>query len=166
MIRKRRFCWVRRRFRPHPKGVATWGKACWLAPAPNQRGYHIEYFNICCNVVFMDTDTAVTSLAALAHPQRLDIFRLLVRQGPNGVPAGEIAAAVGASPTAASFHLKELDRAGLISATRHGRFIRYAVHIEGMRALLAFLSEDCCEGRPELCGGDLAKLKSTCVSRE
>lgn len=114
----------------------------------------------------MDTDRAVTALAALAHAQRLDIFRLLVRAGPNGVPAGEIAAAIGASPTAASFHLKELDRAGLISSTRDGRFIRYALHIEGMRSLLTFLSEDCCEGRPELCGGDLAKLKLTCASRE
>ena len=62
----------------------------------------------------MNTKEAVTSLAALAHPQRLAIFRLLVREGPSGLPAGEIAEAVGAAPTAASFHLKELDRAGLL----------------------------------------------------
>jgi ArsR family transcriptional regulator len=101
----------------------------------------------------MDTGSAVTSLAALAHLQRLSIFRLLVRQGPSGLPAGEIAAAVKASATATSFHLKELDRAGLIRATRDGRFVRYAAHFEGMRQLMEFLTEDCCQGQPELCGG-------------
>ena len=62
----------------------------------------------------MNSKEAVVTLAALAHPQRLAIFRLLVREGPSGLPAGEIAEAVGAAPTAASFHLKELDRAGLL----------------------------------------------------
>jgi ArsR family transcriptional regulator, arsenate/arsenite/antimonite-responsive transcriptional repressor len=108
----------------------------------------------------MDESQAVISLAALAHEQRLRIFRLLVREGPNGLPAGEIAEAVGASPTAASFHLKELDRAGLIHATRQGRYIRYAIHVEGMRKLLAFLTEDCCQGQPELCGGSIKKAKT------
>ena len=84
----------------------------------------------------MDSKAAVTSLAALAHAQRLAIFRLLVREGPSGLPAGEIAEAVGAAPTAASFHLKELDRAGLLHSTRDGRYIRYAVHFDGMRKLL------------------------------
>jgi DNA-binding transcriptional ArsR family regulator len=108
----------------------------------------------------MDETQAVTSLAALAHEQRLRIFRLLVWQGPNGLPAGEIAEAVGASPTAASFHLKELDRAGLIHATRQGRYIRYAIHVEGMRQLLTFLTEDCCQGQPELCGSSFKKAKT------
>jgi DNA-binding transcriptional ArsR family regulator len=105
------------------------------------------------------------SLAALAHEQRLRIFRLLVREGPNGLPAGEIAETVGASPTAASFHLKELDRAGLIHSTRHGRYIRYAIHVEGMRQLLAFLTEDCCQGQPELCGASIRKAKSVCTNK-
>lgn len=100
----------------------------------------------------MNSRQAVTSLAALAHEQRLAIFRLLVKAGPSGVPAGEIADAVKATPTAASFHLKELDRAGLIRSTRDGRYIRYAAHFEGMRQLLQFLTEDCCQGQPELCG--------------
>ena len=100
----------------------------------------------------METNDAVFKLAALAHAQRLAVFRLLVRLGPGGVPAGEIARDTGMSPTGASFHLKELDRAGLIHAVRKGRYIHYAVHVEGMRQLLAFLSEDCCQGRPELCG--------------
>jgi len=113
----------------------------------------------------MNEAQAVTSLAALAHPQRLQIFRLLVREGPGGLAAGEIAEAVGATPTAASFHLKELDRSGLLHATRDGRFIRYAIHVEGMRQLLTFLTEDCCKGRPELCGSAYKKTRSLCVGK-
>ena len=112
----------------------------------------------------MDPIDAVVSLAALAHPQRLAIFRLLVRKGPSGLPAGEIADAVGAAPTAASFHLKELDRAGLLTATRVGRYIRYAVRFDGMRKLLTYLTEDCCQGQPELCGTAF-KAKSLCTSK-
>ncbi len=100
----------------------------------------------------MNHAAAVAGLAALAHEHRLRMFRLLVRQGPSGLPAGEIATRVGISATNTSFHLKELDRAGLVRATRDGRFIRYAVHVEGMRRLIGHLTEDCCQGRPELCG--------------
>jgi len=100
----------------------------------------------------MNESRVVAALAALAHAHRLRIFRLLVRQGPSGMPAGEIAGRVGISATNTSFHLKELDRAGLLRATRDGRFIRYAIQVEGMRRLLSYLTEDCCQGRPELCG--------------
>jgi len=110
----------------------------------------------------MDTHDAVISLAALAHEQRLKIFRLLVREGPGGLPASDIAEAVGASPTAASFHLKELDRAGLIGATRDGRYVRYAVHVQGMRQLLTYLTEDCCQGNPQLCGATIKKSRNVC----
>jgi DNA-binding transcriptional ArsR family regulator len=110
----------------------------------------------------MDENQAATALAALAHQQRLAIFRLLVVEGPNGLPASEIAEAVGATPTGASFHLKELDRAGLIRGTRDGRFIRYAVHVEGMRQLLTYLTEDCCQGKPQLCGASVKKVRSVC----
>lgn len=113
----------------------------------------------------MDEDEAVSAFAALAHPQRLRIFRLLVAKGTNGLPASEIAEAVEATPTATSFHLKELDRAGLIRGTRHGRYIRYAVHVEGMRRLLTYLTEDCCQGHPELCGPAAKKLRSLCKSK-
>lgn len=103
----------------------------------------------------MEASAAVAALSALAHQHRLAIFRLLVKAGPSGVPAGEIGEEVGTSPTTTSFHLKELDRAGLVRATREGRFVRYAIHVEGMRRLLAYLAEDCCQGRPELCGGTI-----------
>jgi DNA-binding transcriptional ArsR family regulator len=98
----------------------------------------------------------------LAHEHRLRIFRLLVKRGPSGMPAGEIAQRVGLSATNTSFHLKELDRAGLLYATRHGRHVRYAVHVEGMRKLLTYLTEDCCQGRPELCGETFAEAVKLC----
>jgi ArsR family transcriptional regulator, arsenate/arsenite/antimonite-responsive transcriptional repressor len=113
----------------------------------------------------MDENDAVTSLAALAHVQRLRIFRLLVRQGPNGLAASEIAQAVEASPTGASFHLKELDRAGLIHAMRDGRYVRYAIHVDGMRKLLTYLTDDCCQGQPELCGTVVKKSRALCKSK-
>lgn len=113
----------------------------------------------------MNDDQAVRALAALAHEHRLRIFRMLVREGPNGLTAGELADGIGASATAASFHLKELDRAGLIRPTRDGRYIRYAVHVEGMRQLLDYLTEDCCQGQPELCGRTFKKTKSLCTSK-
>jgi len=100
----------------------------------------------------MEHDAAVISLAALAHGYRLGIFRLLVVRGPSGALAGEIAGEIGIGATSASFHLKELDRAGLIHATRQGRNIRYALHVENVRKLLAFLTEDCCRGQPEFVG--------------
>ena len=81
------------------------------------------------------------------------------------MPAGDIADAVGATPTAASFHLKELDRAGLIHATRDGRYVRYAVHVDGMRQLLDYLTEDCCQGQPELCGSMVKKVRAVCKSK-
>lgn len=108
----------------------------------------------------MKDDDAVEMLSALAHQHRIRIFRLLVRAGPSGVPASVIAETVGVSPTGASFHLKELDRAGLIVATRQGRYIRYAISVDHMRQLLEYLTEDCCQGQPELCGSVFKKAKA------
>jgi ArsR family transcriptional regulator, arsenate/arsenite/antimonite-responsive transcriptional repressor len=100
----------------------------------------------------MEHIDAVRALAALAQEHRLAIYRLLVTHGAAGLAAGEIARGVGIAPTSLSFHMKELDRAGLVRSWREGRFVRYAIHIEGMRQLLAFLTETCCQGHPELCG--------------
>jgi ArsR family transcriptional regulator len=110
----------------------------------------------------MENIAAIRALAALAHENRLTIFRHLVRVGPNGLPAGEIAKVARISATSVSFHLKELDRAGLVSQTRHGRFIHYALHVEGARQLIEFLTEDCCAGHPELCGAAFTKAKDLC----
>lgn len=114
----------------------------------------------------MDEAKAVTSLAALAHQHRLRIFRLLVKQGPSGMPAGEIADRIGIGATNTSFHLKELDRAGLLRATRQGRFVLYAIDVDGMRKLLTYLTEECCQGRPELCGDTFVAASKLCRPRK
>lgn len=98
-----------------------------------------------------DTD-AVRVLAALANPHRLALFRALVRANAAGLSAGELAARAGIAASALTFHTKELERAGLIETRREGRFIRSALNVSAMRELLAFLTEDCCAGRPDLCG--------------
>lgn len=103
----------------------------------------------------MNEEQAVAALAALSQPARLRAFRLLVAAGPDGLPAGAIAEALRLAPSGLSFHLRGLERGGLVRAERRGRHIHYSVAVPRMRALLGFLTEDCCGGRPELCG-DLA----------
>ena len=100
----------------------------------------------------MEQRQALAALGALAHETRLAVFRLLVRQGPEGMPAGEVAARVGVPAATLSFHLKELERAGLIRATRRHRQILHATDYAGTRGLLDFLMRDCCQGHPEICG--------------
>lgn len=116
----------------------------------------------------MDQQSAVTALSALAHANRLSIFRLLVKCGPSGMAAGDIARVLRIGATALSFHLKELARAGLVRSWREGRFVRYSVEVEGMRALLEFLTEDCCNGHPEFCSAAVSGVTGLCsgVSRE
>ena len=99
----------------------------------------------------MESKAAVSALAALAHPGRLEIFRLLVRAGPPGVAAGEIARLTGTLPNTLSASLNILSAAGLVSARREGRSIVYEAAFGRMGALLAFLTEDCCGGAPEIC---------------
>jgi protein-tyrosine-phosphatase/DNA-binding transcriptional ArsR family regulator len=105
----------------------------------------------------MESKTAAAAFAALAQPTRLDLLRLLITEGPNGLPAGDIAARLDIPASTLSFHLAALERAGLTHATRQGRQIVHAARFAGLRALLGFLTETCCAGRPELCG-DLARL--------
>ncbi|QDY99427.1 winged helix-turn-helix transcriptional regulator [Nitratireductor mangrovi] len=99
----------------------------------------------------MIKNEALDALAALGQETRLDVFRLLVRAGPEGVPAGDIADRLGAVQNTMSAHLKVLAQAGLIAARRDGRSVRYSADMTGFRDLLAYLMEDCCNGRPELC---------------
>jgi ArsR family transcriptional regulator len=100
----------------------------------------------------MKTPDALQALAALSHATRLEVFRLLVRQGAIGLPAGQIAERLEVAPSTLSPHLAQLERAGLVTSSRDERRIIYAVNIEGMRALLAYLTEECCGGHPEICG--------------
>lgn len=101
----------------------------------------------------MELEPAVLALSALAHETRLAVFRLLVREGPSGLPAGEVAARLQVTPATLSFHLAQLERAGLLSSNRCSRQIVYRVDVGGARQLLTYLTEDCCQGRPELCAG-------------
>ena len=110
----------------------------------------------------METSAAIAAFAALAQETRLGIVRLLVQAGPNGLPAGEIAERLAVPPSTLSFHLKELDRAGLARSWRVQRQIRYAADFEGLRRLLAFLTADCCNGHPEICGG-LVQAVASCA---
>lgn len=98
----------------------------------------------------MDKKTALVALAALGQDTRLEVFRLLVRAGGDGVPAGEIASKLGAVQNTMSAHLKVLDQAGLVRAERDGRVVRYTADMTGFRNLLAYLMEDCCNGAPDL----------------
>lgn len=99
----------------------------------------------------MDETRAVLALQALAQETRLAVFRLLVGAGPSGMPAGTIAERLQVPPSTLSFHLKELDRAALVRSWRRARQIFYTAEFETMRRLLAFLTEDCCGGHPEIC---------------
>ncbi len=108
----------------------------------------------------MDKSHAREALAALSHETRLDLFRLLTRAEPGGMCAGEIAAAMGARQNTISTNLAILAHAGLVRSVREGRHIRYFAHLDGMRRLLAFLTEDCCGGRPEACAPFLTSNQS------
>ncbi len=94
----------------------------------------------------METKAAVSLLTALAQESRLAVFRLLVEQGPNGLPAGKVGEHLGIPPATLSFHLKELSHAGLVRSQQESRYIFYSANYEAMNSLLAFLAENCCAG--------------------
>lgn len=99
---------------------------------------------------------ALKSFAALAQETRLRIVRLLVRAGAEGMAAGEIAETMGVSPSNMSFHLKELETAGMVASRRDARSIIYSADYAALGGLIRFLMEDCCSGRPEVCEPVLA----------
>src|SRR6266478_8540656 len=99
----------------------------------------------------MKKSNVVAALGALAQETRLDIFRLLVQKGPNGLPAGDIGERLGQPPPTLSFHLNQLRFAGLVTSRRQSRLIIYSANYKAMNDVLAYLTENCCAGRPELC---------------
>ena len=112
----------------------------------------------------MESKAVVASLSALGHEGRLTIFRLLVKAGPAGVAAGEIARRLDSLPNTLSANLNVLSHAGLIVSRREGRSILYSADFAAMSALLGFLMEDCCDGAPEICAplGDIVAKAADC----
>jgi ArsR family transcriptional regulator len=104
----------------------------------------------------MEKNTATTIFESLSSGVRLDVYRLLIKQGLEGMVAGEIAAALNVPPTNLSFHLKALTQARMVTVEQEGRFQRYRANIALMLELIAYLTEECCTGHPEQCA-DLRK---------
>jgi DNA-binding transcriptional ArsR family regulator len=111
-------------------------------------------------------DMAVACLSALAHEGRLAVFRLLVKAGPDGVAAGDIARKLRTAPNTMSAQLLVLSNVGLIHAQREGRSIIYAADFARMTELLQFLTRDCCGGRPEICAPLAATVTACCPPKK
>lgn len=96
-------------------------------------------------------DQALDAFGALSQETRLKMIRTLVVAGPDGLAAGSVGEAVGASSSSASFHLAHLERAGLVTSRREARSIIYSANFDGLSGLVEFLMRDCCQGHPEVC---------------
>jgi DNA-binding transcriptional ArsR family regulator len=114
----------------------------------------------------MESENAILALAALAQPTRLDVFRLLVKHEPKGLPAGDIAGELAVPHNTMSSHLSILTRAHLVSSVRHGRSIVYRANLATLETLTLFLLQDCCGGKPELCESLMESLKPCCPPKE
>lgn len=110
----------------------------------------------------MDKELAILSLAALAQPTRLDVFRLLVSREPDGLAAGAVARELAVPHNTMSTHLAVLTRAGLIRSQRRSRSIIFRADLDHFRALATFLLKDCCGGRPEICAAVISDLSPCC----
>jgi DNA-binding transcriptional ArsR family regulator len=114
----------------------------------------------------MEVETATDALSALAQESRLKVFRLLVRAGASGMAAGDIARTLGIPHNTLSSHLAILTRSKLAASRKQARSIIYAVDLQGTRALLSFLVEDCCGGRPEACAPLLDHALAECCGAD
>ena len=114
----------------------------------------------------MESSDAVSALAALAQDNRLGIYRLLVQAGPDGMPAGQVAVALDLPPNTLTFHFDRLRMAGLVTVRRDGRSMIYAAQFDTMNALLGYLTENCCQGRPEQCAPTQYKSPASIKTRQ
>ena len=113
----------------------------------------------------MSPSHALAALAGLGQATRLEIFRLLMKSEPEGLPAGSIAEALNCQHNTLSSHIGILARSGLVRGTRDGRSIIYRADIEAMKSLIAYLVNDCCGGHPELCGVQDALRVANCAGK-
>jgi ArsR family transcriptional regulator, arsenate/arsenite/antimonite-responsive transcriptional repressor len=109
----------------------------------------------------MEKSDALAALAALAQDHRLETYRLLVQAGPEGMPAGEVAAAIGLPPNTLTFHFDRLRQAGLVTVRRDGRSMIYAARYDTMNGLLGYLTENCCRGSGDACVASVEACKPT-----
>jgi DNA-binding transcriptional ArsR family regulator len=114
----------------------------------------------------MESKKVILALAALAQPTRLDVFRLLVRHEPDGLPAGDIARELAVPHNTLSSHLGILSRAGLVQSERRGRSIIYRADLDRLREVVTFLLKDCCGGHPGLCAPLIDALSPCCPPKE
>lgn len=110
----------------------------------------------------MEPESAILALAALAQATRLEVFRLLIKHEPEGLAAGEIAKALAVPQNTMSAHLAVLSRAGLVSARRAGRSILYRADLARFQAVMLFMLNDCCDGRPEICAPLIEGIAPCC----
>jgi ArsR family transcriptional regulator, arsenate/arsenite/antimonite-responsive transcriptional repressor len=110
----------------------------------------------------METESTILALAALAQSTRLDVFRLLIKHEPQGLAAGEIAKTLAVPQNTMSAHLSVLSRAGLVTARRISRSIVYRADLARFRAVMLFMLNDCCDGRPEICAPLIESLTPCC----
>ena len=113
----------------------------------------------------MKSELAIEAFSALAQSTRLDVFRMLVKEEPAGLPAGEIARRLDVPHNTMSTHLAILTRAGLVSVERHSRTMIYRIELTAVRQLVLFLLRDCCNGQPELCAPLIEDLSNCCSTR-
>jgi DNA-binding transcriptional ArsR family regulator len=106
--------------------------------------------------MYMKTPAVIGALGALAHEHRLAIYRLLVQRGPEGLPAGAIGERVGLVPSSLTFHLQNLQRAGLIAQRRESRQLIYSADFAAMNGLVGYLTENCCGNRSAACSSSCA----------
>jgi DNA-binding transcriptional ArsR family regulator len=111
---------------------------------------------------YMESEQAILTLAALAQPTRLDVFRLLVKHEPDGLAAGDVAKALAVPQNTMSSHLAILSRAGLVTAQRFSRSIVYRADLCAFRSVMLFMVRDCCDGRPEICAPLIEDLTPCC----
>jgi len=111
----------------------------------------------------MESEQAILALAALAQSTRLDVFRLLVKQEPDGLAAGEIAKSLAVPQNTMSSHLAILSRAGLVTARRFSRSIVYRADLGVFHSVMLFMLRDCCDGRPEVCAPLIESLTPCCL---
>jgi ArsR family transcriptional regulator, arsenate/arsenite/antimonite-responsive transcriptional repressor len=138
-----------------PCQLAYHGVYLSLIPRPQRFLDNALYFHIIGN---MKNKDAIKALAALAQESRLNIFRLLVKQGPDGLAAGIISEKLRLPNATLSFHLKELSHAELLDSRQEGRFVIYSANFKTMNALLAYLTENCCAGSAEACDAACAPV--------